>query len=138
MEYLVEGNISKKESLMTYGTPQYYATSFIANDLRIKVPQPGRKTNKQLERYVARYVLALTYFSFNNTPSQNTWTPRMNFAQSMDLCQWNEQFLDLTLQGVSCSVATKLPINLTLGTLIFWIHGFLLRASLFTDVFTLT
>jgi hypothetical protein len=116
MEYLVESNISSYESLAKYGTPQYYATSFVADDLQLGVPQSGRKSNEPLELYIARYVLALVYFSFGNTPSQNMWVPRMEFALTMDVCQWNEQFLGLTRQGVSCSVPTKLPVNLTLST----------------------
>jgi Leucine-rich repeat (LRR) protein len=122
MEYLVGRNISSYESLATYGTPQYFATSFIADDLRLSVPQTGRKSSEQLEGYIARYVLTLSYFSFGNTPSQNSWVPRMDFALSMDVCQWNDQFLGLTRQGVSCSVDSKLPVNLTLSTLISF-HG---------------
>jgi hypothetical protein len=118
MQFLVENNVSSQESLTTYGTPQYYATSFIANDLGLKVPQQNNKeTNDQIYTYVSRYVLALNYYNFNNTPSSNTWKDRMNFTTSADVCQWNSDFFGISRMGVTCS-SSRLPINLTLCMLI--------------------
>jgi hypothetical protein len=68
MEYLVQNKISTSTSLSTYGTPQYYATSYIANDLQLPVPITISSSSsssldddtilqqQQTYRYIARYV----------------------------------------------------------------------------------
>ena len=172
MEYLVQNDISTSTALLTYGTPQYYATSYIANQLQLPVPAPMISSNtenmtattadaivlrqQQTYRYIARYVLALDYFYFTNynaTHHDNHFQqyndqmqedkeivmapspPFINFVTSgMDLCQWNvrsnrtsssltdtDDIVDYydtsSIQmGVTCSMSTKLPINLTIST----------------------
>jgi hypothetical protein len=86
--------------------------------------------------YVARYILALDYYHFTTNSDENQQTPYlsdptqspplqvqitqlsnrtfMNFITSgMDVCHWNDRGPDnMTIQmGVTCSVATNLPIN---------------------------
>jgi hypothetical protein len=135
---------------MTYGTPQYYATSYIANQLQLPIPTslpssalPNDVSLRQQQayRYIARYVLALDYFHFTNyNETDNTGDQGMmidapqflNFVTSgMDICQWNirnnqtsstsdtdivDYYGTYSIQmGVTCSLSTKLPVNLTIS-----------------------
>jgi hypothetical protein len=161
MEYLVQNKVSSSTSLMTYGTPQYYATSYIANQLQLPVPtslpssalpSDVRLRQQQAYRYIARYVLALDYFHFTNYnetrhdslnqkyTNDNKGDQGMmidapqflNFVTSgMDICQWNirnnqassmpdtdivDYYDTNSIQmGVTCSMSTKLPVNLTIS-----------------------
>jgi hypothetical protein len=162
MEYLVQNNISTSISLLTYGSPQYYATSYIANQLQLPVPSSTSSADdvttsnydsallrqQQTYRYIARYVLALDYYHFtdynrtyhvSHSQSNNqiqedkeiVEPPQfINFVTAgMDICQWNSRsqstptsssdldYYDTNAvqMGVTCSVSTKLPVNLTIS-----------------------
>ena len=165
MEYLTQNNISSSISLLTYGSPQYYATSYIANQLQLPVPlllptdddvatttstyDAALIRQEQTYRYIARYVLALDYYYFTNynltidhggnnqiqEDKEIVDPPQfINFITAgMDICQWNIRSQSATTttsslgdldyyydtraiqMGVICSVATKLPVNLTIS-----------------------
>ena len=145
MEYFIQNNISSPDSLLTYGTPQYFATSYIADQLQLPVPSSAFtegiatsttsatiKFQRQTYRYIARYVLALDYFHFTNYNLVGEPPQFYNFLTAgMDICMWNERTDSSTIgtnanyyydtadainMGVTCSKSTKLPINLTLST----------------------
>jgi hypothetical protein len=145
MEYFIQNNISAPDSLLTYGTPQYFATSYIADQLQLPVPSSVSINDiamstmnatavrlQQTYRYIARYVLALDYFHFTNYNLVGEPPQFYNFLTAgMDICKWNvrtdsstvgtnaNQYYDMTSavqMGVTCTKSTKLPINLTLST----------------------
>ena len=142
MEYLIQHNISSALSLTTYGTPQYYATSYLADTLQLSIP------SDDIDLYMARYVLALDYYHFTNynqthvpdnddeNDDSEQHRPFMNFITSgIDICQWNDRsssssnnitnidangtyhYENQTIpMGVTCDTTTHLPIHVTMST----------------------
>ena len=106
MEYLVRNNISNPATFIIYGTPQYFATSYMADTLQLPIPTTFSPQDSEVYRYIARYVLALDYFHFTNynqtfaavdvlsqSGKNHPEQPQfMNFVTSgEDICQWNRR-----------------------------------------------
>jgi hypothetical protein len=86
VDYLLTLEISTEAHMNKPGTPQYDAATWIADHDAYNMPIP--EGNNKHSRFVERYVMAVFYYA---TGGPN-WTYKMNFLNSTDICDWNQDF----------------------------------------------
>jgi len=128
LDYLVQQGVSRRDTWNVFGTPQHRAALFLAmeEDAVHKIPRVAINdpTDRSGYLYVARYVMAVVYFSLNG----NHWKSRCNFLTTNPVCEWNDvlpQFIVeevannpdgvTELGGVLCDSSTGVPVVLDLG-----------------------
>lgn len=134
VKFFVENGVSSYEDLTTPETPQYLAARWISDedDAQVPLPENNYSIHNELDstvyRYVARYVLAVNYFSLRG----KGWWVQLNFLSPSDICNWNGIKLayhpSATITetgGVICDRRTGLPTKLDLGT-----YGNILHSTL--------
>lgn len=137
VDYLVRHNISSGAALRplttaaaagneTPPTPQSLAAAWIADTLNLPVPSDdaaaatknSNGSNETAYAYVARYVMAVNYYSWRG--ATDDWTHPLDFLTGPDICAWRavvasaDKFLH-TDQGVLCN-ADHDPETLNLST----------------------
>jgi hypothetical protein len=116
VNYLVQQGVANETAVKTKGTPQNQAAAWLAEQDALNLVVPNTDVSEtSAYRFMARYVLAVTFFSLTG-PS---WPFPLGFLEGTDICKWNGFILDsktTTPGGVTCDPATDLPIYLTLST----------------------
>jgi len=79
-DYLWKNKISALPSLITVGTPEHFASVFMAvADNYHSQMVPGNE-----QHFIERYILALIYYGMNG----NEWTNQYDFLHAKDYCLW--------------------------------------------------
>jgi Leucine-rich repeat (LRR) protein len=115
--YLTQHAVSDTAALQTTGTPQSLAADWMAELDGLALPLPaGDLSSDEGYEFLFRYVMAVTYFSFNGPD----WAFQSEFLTDVDVCQWNGitpeigSFQGFERGGVTCDADTGLPVVLDL------------------------
>jgi len=114
-DYLWENKISAQQSLITLGTPEHYASVFMADAENYQSQMvPGNE-----QHFVERYILALIYYGMNGAQ----WTNQYDFLHAKDHCLWtgtSSTIAGSLIKGVECNdKGYVIGIDLSNNNLIF-------------------
>jgi len=79
-DYLWKNHISDLPSLITVGTPEHYASVFMA----VADNYHSQMLPENQQHFIERYILALVYYGMNG----NEWTNSYDFLHAKDHCLW--------------------------------------------------
>lgn len=123
INYLAMESVSLMADLQRDGSPQRRAALWLVERDTARIPLPQSSIlEPEGYRYMARYVLALTYFALGGT----NWTTPVNFLSPEDICAWNDVswaykaapngvVIDDEIGGVRCDGKDRVPRVFDLG-----------------------
>ena len=103
-DYLIANLVATEKDLMTVGTPQYWASNWIAHEDDMQMPIP-KDSDSIRNPFIERYALGVIYYSTGGP----AWNYQLDFLSSKDVCEWYTEFRvdgsdDIVKLGVSgCS-----------------------------------
>lgn len=116
--FLLVNGVADTLLVETYGTPQFKAAVWIAEQDGANLPVPSINTDindEQAYEYIFRYVMALNYFAMGGP---NSWLRQLNWLSEENVCSWQgEVFVDNALRkiGVFCNNDEGPPTDLRLN-----------------------
>jgi Leucine-rich repeat (LRR) protein len=102
--FLIDEGISLEDAVMTAGSPQNRATSFMAIEDVAQLEVPLSKADPLAFKFIQRYALATFYYALGG----ESWDYTMNFLTPDDTCLWFQTILTTGGQrnnfGAQCSL----------------------------------
>jgi hypothetical protein len=112
--WLASNGASDKTALITPGTPQFMAATWLATEDKLALALPTTTSLGYL--YTTRYVMALVYYQLNGV----NWDSQLKFLTEEPVCAWNGLKRafggnGVEIAGLQCNSESGLPTKLDLG-----------------------